>query len=103
MKRIVITIVIMFISLSLSAQTKENIWPEGKMPDAQEHQIAAKRNDTRKSDFNPEQNRQPYLEWYQAPENGNGGCMILLSGGAYESWCNESLVDGWAAFYESTV
>ena len=96
MKRIAFFITLLYISLSLSAQTKEYIWPKNKMPDAQEHQIAAKRDSVRKPYFKPEKNRQPYLEWYQAPEEANGGCMILLSGGAYESWCNESLVEGWA-------
>ena len=96
MKRIALFSALLLMTLSVMAQTRENIWPKNKMPDAQEHQIAAKRNDTRKSDFKPEKNRQPYLEWHQAPETGNGGCMILLSGGAYESWCNESLVEGWA-------
>lgn len=96
MKRIAFLIALLTMTLSLSAQTRESIWPKNKMPDVQEHQIAAKRNDTKKPDFKPEKNRQPYLEWYQAPENANGGCMILISGGAYESWCNEALVDGWA-------
>lgn len=98
MKRLAFIIVLLFSALALSAQTKENIWPKNKMPDAQDHQIAAKRTDARKEDFKPEDHRHPYLEWHHAPdkEAANGGCMILLSGGSYTSWCDVSLVESWA-------
>lgn len=98
MKRIAFIIALLFATSALSAQTKEYIWPKNKMPDAQEHQIAAKRTDARKADFKPEDNRHPYLEWHQAPaeEVFNGGCMILLSGGSYTSWWDVSLVESWA-------
>lgn len=101
MKRIAFVVALLFVTLMLSAQSKEKIWPEGKMPDAQEHQIAAKRTDARKADFKPEENRDPYLEWHPAPskEVFNGGCMLLLSGGSYQNWWDVSLVDSWAKKY----
>ncbi len=65
-----------------------NIWPEGKMPDAQDHQIAAMTNEKEKG-------KSPYLDWRPAPEKPNGGCMILISGGAYECCCDVGLVEMW--------
>lgn len=67
MKRVVFFIALFFVALSSYAQTKEYIWPKNKMPDAQEHQVAAKLPDTKKENFRPEDNRIPYLEWYDAP------------------------------------
>ena len=66
-----------------------NIWPEGKMPDAQDHQIAAMTNEKEKGKF-------PYLDWCPAPEKPNGCCMILISGGGYFSCCDVGLVETWA-------
>ena len=96
MKRITFLAALLLVTFSLSAQTRENIWPKNKMPDFQEHQIAAKRTDAKKDDFKPEKNRQPYLEWHEAPAVSNGGCMILLSGGSYTTWYNVELVESWA-------
>ena len=99
MKRIVFIIALLFaVSASSYAQTKEYIWPRNMMPDAQEHQVAATLPDTKKENFRPEDNRIPYLEWYDAPakEVQNGGCMILISGGSYKNWCDVKLVEKWA-------
>ena len=96
MKRIAFLAALLLVTISLSAQTRENIWPKNKMPDFQEHQIAAKRTDAKKDDFKPEKNRQPYLEWHEAPTESNGGCMILLSGGSYTTWYDVALVESWA-------
>ncbi len=98
MKRLALISALFLAALSLSAQTRENVWPQGMMPDAQDHQIGAKRPDSKKPDFNPDENRMPYLEWHQAPAEDvrNGGCMILLSGGSYTSWYDVSLVESWA-------
>ena len=67
---------------------REYIWPEGKMPDAQGHQIAAMTNEKEKGKF-------PYLDWYPAPEKPNGCCMILISGGGYFNCCDVGLVKMW--------
>ena len=67
---------------------REFIWPEGKMPDAQDHQIGAMTNEKEKGKF-------PYLDWCPVPEKPNGCCMILVSGGGYESCCDVGLVKEW--------
>jgi len=64
---------------------REFIWPDGKMPDAQDHQIGAMTNEKEKGKF-------PYLDWGPVPEKPNGCCMILISGGGYESCCDVGLV-----------
>ena len=96
MKRLFFLIALLFVVSASYAQTKEYIWPKNKMPDAQDHQIAAKLTDVKSEGFCPDKNRSPYLEWYQAPENHNGGCMILISGGSYKNWCDVKLVEKWA-------
>ena len=62
------------------------IWPEGKMPDAQDHQVAMMTNEK-------EKNTAPYLDWREAPAKPNGCCMILISGGGYGSCCDVGLVE----------
>ena len=65
-----------------------NIWPEGRMPDAQDHQIAMMTDERGR-------NQSPYLDWRPAPEKPNGCCMILISGGGYECCCDVGLVKTW--------
>ena len=79
------------------AAERELIWPAGKMPDVQEHQIAAMTNETSKSDFKADEHRCAYIEWgaAPAPEVDNDGCMILISGGAYSVCCDVGLVRMW--------
>lgn len=97
MKRFFLLISITFISLSLTAGQRETVWPKGKMPHRQDHQIAAMTDESRKEDFNPDKNRIAYLEWYDAPAKDihTGGCMILISGGAYNSCCDVGLIKKW--------
>lgn len=97
MRRIITIIALSFMTLSLSAGVREKVWPKGKMPDAQEHQIAAMTDETDKPNFNPDKNRTAYLEWFDAPsaETRNGGCMILISGGSYECCCDVGLIKLW--------
>ncbi len=87
----------LFASLTLSAWERETIWPKGKMPDAQSHQIAAMTDEVKGEKFKPEKHRVAYLEWFEAPapEVRNGGCMILISGGAYQNCCDVGLIDEW--------
>ena len=97
MKRLFLLISIIFISLSLIAGQRETVWPKGKMPHRQDHQIAAMTDESLKEGFNPDKNRIAYIEWYDAPaeENHTGGCMILISGGAYQSCCDVNLIKRW--------
>ena len=80
------------------AGDKVYLWPEGKMPDAQPHQIAAMTDVAGKKDFNPDEWRRPYIEWEEAPkaEVKTDVCVILISGGAYQNQCDVGLVKNWA-------
>ena len=72
------------------------LWPEGRIPDFQEHQIAAMTNEAKAEGFKPEEHRMPYLEWYEVPvSNLTHGCMILISGGSYNSCCDVRLIKKW--------
>lgn len=85
------------LAFSAEAQERQSIWPKNKMPDRQDHQIAAMTDEAGKDSFAPDKYRIPYLEWYDAPEKDkrNGGCMILISGGSYECCCDVGLVRQW--------
>ena len=80
------------------AGDKVYLWPVGKMPDAQPHQIAAMTDVAGKKDFNPDEWRRPYIEWEEAPkaEVKTDACVILISGGAYQNQCDVGLVRSWA-------
>ena len=54
-------------SLSTFAWEREAIWPKGKMPDAQPHQIAAMTDEAGAKDFKPDKHRVAYLEWFDPP------------------------------------
>lgn len=96
MKRLFASLSI-FITLASFAQQREAIWPKGKMPDAQEGQIAAMTDEAGKDGFKPEKHRVAYLEWYDAPapEVRTDICMILISGGGYNNCCDVGLVEKW--------
>ena len=91
------TLFILCISFLLNMQAGVHvpIWPKNKMPDRQPKQIAAMTAETREKNFNPNTHRMPYLEWMKKPATPNGGCMILISGGGYESTCDNSLISLW--------
>ena len=97
MKRYFSLIIFALLSLSLAAGERETIWPKGKMPHRQEHQIAAMTDEAGRPGFNADKHRTAYLEWYEAPsaDKRNGGCMILISGGSYECCCDVGLIKQW--------
>lgn len=97
MKRYFSLIIFVLLSFSLTAGERETIWPEGKMPHRQEHQIAAMTDEAGRPGFNADKHRTAYLEWYEAPaaDKRNGGCMILISGGSYECCCDVGLIKQW--------
>ena len=84
--------------LAMQANERMNLWPKGKMPDAQGHQIAAMIDATRQADFNADKHRAPYLEWFEAPsaDKRNGGCMVLISGGSYECLYDVDHIKNWS-------
>ena len=84
-------------TLSMNAGDRVKVWPKGKMPHCQEHQIAAMTDEADKEGFNPDKHRTAYIEWYDAPAKDvdNDGCMILISGGSYECCCDVGLIKEW--------
>ena len=93
MKRTLVALLLL-VSLTASAQ-KVYLWPKGQMPDAQAHQYAAMTDISRAEGFNPADYTIPYIDWLPAPKKHCGACMILISGGAYNSTCDVSLVKMW--------
>ncbi len=79
----------------VAATSREYIWPKGKMPDRQPHQIAAMTNESGKKGFDRAAHTEPYLEWFDPPAVKNGTCMILISGGSYQCCCDVGLIKLW--------
>ena len=94
MKKI-LSLLLLFCSLSVFGWERQPVWPAGKMPDVQGHQIAAMTDVSKAKDFNPDAYRMPYLEWFDKPANPNGTCMILISGGSYQNCCDMHLIKYW--------
>lgn len=69
------------------------LWPVGKIPDYQPQQIAATTQEVKAPGFNPAENAMPHLDWYEAPAEKNGGCMLLISGGGYQNCCDGVWID----------
>lgn len=68
---------------------REYIWPEGKMPDVQPHQIAAKTGEKDAPGFIPADFIRPYIDWYAPnPECRTDLCVITVSGGGFEICCD---------------
>lgn len=85
MRKIFIAVLTAFSVITGSAQ-REYIWPDGKMPDFQNHQIAAMTNETT-------DNKTAYIEWFEKPSEPCGACMILISGGSYMNCCDVGLIE----------
>ncbi|MBE6215556.1 MAG: alpha/beta hydrolase [Bacteroidales bacterium] len=101
MKKITSLTILALCCITMAAQERQAIWSEKKMPDKQEHQIAAMTDVSGKADFNPDEYRIPYLEWYEAPpaDKHTGGCMILISGGSYQNCCDVGLIRKWKEYF----
>ena len=97
MKRILLFVVALLCAWSGYAWERETVWPKGKMPHRQDHQIAAMTDEAGDPKFNADKHRVAYLEWFEQPDASvrNGACMILISGGAYESCCDVGLIKLW--------
>jgi len=96
MKKYLLLLSVLFSTATMAGGNIQYLWPKGKMPDTQEHQIAAMTDISREEGFEPEKWRRPFLEWYGKPANPNGACMILISGGGYNSTCDVKPVAMWA-------
>ena len=97
MKRIAFLLFALCAIHLVSAAKIETVWPKGKMPHRQAHQIAAMLDEASAEGFCPDNHREAYIEWMPAPEKGvrTDACMILISGGGYFSCCDVGLVDEW--------
>lgn len=87
----------LFSLTTAGALERVSVWPKGKMPNRQEHQIAAMTDEAGKPDFKADKHRVAYLEWGEKPaqEVDNDGCMILISGGSYQNCCDVGLIKMW--------
>ena len=94
MKRILLPLLLLVV-IPMAAAERQPIWPKGKMPHSCDRQIAAMTDETGLPGFNPARHRIPYLEWFDAPKNPNGTCMILISGGSYKNCCDVKLIKKW--------
>ena len=96
MKKLV-TFFLLLATLSLQGQVREPIWPKGKMPHPQAHQIAAMTDEVKLPGFKADKHRTPYLEWFEAPDPAvrKDVCMILISGGSYQNCCDVGLIKDW--------
>ena len=85
------------VTVAFAATEREYIWPEGRMPNAQPHQIGATTAEVGSKGFKAEDYRRPYLDWFEMPAGGRKSdiCMILISGGGYNSCCDVRLVERW--------
>ena len=83
------------LSAAAFAGERQNVWPEGKIPDLQAHQIAATTKEASAPGFKAAENVMPYLDWYDAPaaDVRTDACMILVSGGSYNCCCDWQWID----------
>lgn len=97
MKKMMVLTLALLCATTLLAGKKEYIWPKGRMPDSQAQQIAAMTDISKAPGFKAKDWTRPYLEWFEAPDPAadNDACMILISGGAYNSCCDVGLIDKW--------
>ena len=72
------------------------LWPQGKIPSFQAHQVAALKTDVREPSFKPDEHRMPYIEWHKAPAKNNGGCVLLIRGGGYNSLVDSDWINAFA-------
>ena len=96
-KRDIFLLVAIFSLFSANALERVAVWPNGKMPNRQDHQIAAMTDEAGKPGFDADKHRVAYLEWGAVPDKSvdNDGCMILISGGSYQNCCDVGLIKMW--------
>ena len=81
------------LALLAGAQDRLDLWPEGKIPDFQPQQIAATTQEVRTPGFKAAEHTMPHLDWFEAPAEKNGACMLLISGGGYNNCCDTWWID----------
>ena len=83
----------LLVAVQAFAGERVALWPEGKIPDCQTQQIAATTQEVKAPGFKTAEHTMPHLDWYEAPAAKNGGCMLLISGGGYQSCCDGMWID----------
>jgi len=83
----------LLVAVLASAAERVSLWPEGRIPDFQAHQIAATTREAKAPGFERAEHAMPHLDWYEVPAEKNGGCMLLISGGGYNSCCDWAWID----------
>ena len=91
-KRLFIGIWLLLTGMAHAGQ-RVALWPEGKIPDYQPQQVAATTQEAKAPDFKAAENAMPHLDWYEAPVEKNGACMLLISGGGYQNCCDGAWID----------
>lgn len=93
MKAVVFICLGLFLSACAFAGERLALWPEGKIPNFQAQQVAATTQELKQPGFERAEHTMPYLEWYDAPVEKNGACLLLISGGAYQNCCDGVWID----------
>ena len=93
MKKLFILCSCLLVAVLAFAGERVALWPEGKIPDFQTQQIAATTQEVKAPGFKTAEHAMPHLDWYEAPAEKNGGCMLLISGGGYQSCCDGMWID----------
>ena len=93
MKKLIILCAWLLVAVLAFAGERVALWPEGKIPDFQAQQIAATTQEVKAPGFKTAAHTMPHLDWYEAPAEKNGGCMLLISGGGYQSCCDGVWID----------
>ena len=93
MKKSLFLVYWLLVTVIASAGERVALWPEGKIPDFQSQQIAATRQEAKAPGFKAAEHDMPYLDWYEAPAEKNGGCMLLITGGGYNRCVDGAWID----------
>ena len=85
---------------SATPYEREYIWPEGKMPHPQPHQVAATTGEKASPGFKADDFRRPYIDWYAPnPDCKTDLCVMTISGGGFQSCCDaarlQPAIDRW--------
>jgi acetyl esterase/lipase len=91
-KTLIVSLWILVATLACAGE-RVGLWPEGKIPDFQPQQIAATTREVNAPGFKAAEHAMPYLDWYEAPAEKNGSCMLLISGGGYQNCCDGEWID----------
>ena len=93
MKKTLFLAILSLAVMSAFGGERVSLWPKSKIPDFQPQQIAATSEETKVPGFNAAAHTMPYLNWYDAPKEKSGGCMLLISGGGYNGCVDGVWID----------